>query len=81
MKRLMGRVVVHQSKSVLKYYLSGSRKEGYSITILHQRENEKFISKCENFTRSIVCASRLCNKLVRGVVFPDQLQEIVADQI
>ena len=81
MKRLMGRVVVHQSKSVLKYYLSGSRKEGYSITILHQNESEDFISKCENITRRTLRAKSLCNKLVRGVVFPDQREEIIADHI
>ena len=63
------------------YYLTGSRKEGYSITILQEKENETLCSKCEQITRSTIDAKRLCYKLVRGIVFPEQLEEIVRDQI
>ena len=79
MTRLMGRVVVHQSTSVLKYYLLGSRREGYSISILLQKANGDLVSTCENITRSTISARSLCNKLTRGIVFPEQLAEIVAD--
>ena len=47
MRRLFGRVVVDHGKCILKYYLTGSRKEGYSITILQEKENEILCSKCE----------------------------------
>ena len=81
MRRLFGRVVVEHGKCILKYYLTGSRKEGYSITILQEKENETLCSKCEKITRSTIDAKRLCYKLVRGIVFPEQLEEIVRDQI
>ena len=81
MRRLFGRVVVEHGKCILKYYLTGSRKEGYSITILQEKENETLCSKCEQITRSTIDAKRLCYKLVRGIVFPEQLEEIVRDQI
>ena len=75
MRRLFGRVVVEHGKCILKYYLTGSRKEGYSITILQEKENETLCSKCEQITRSTIDAKRLCYKLVRGIVFPEQLEE------
>lgn len=73
MRRLFGRVVVEHGKCILKYYLTGSRKEGYSITILQEKENETLCAKCEQITRSTIDAKRLCYKLVRGIVFPEQL--------
>ena len=81
MRRLFGRVVADHGKCILKYYLTGSRKEGYSITILQEKENETLCSKCEQITRSTIDAKRLYYKLVRGIVFPEQLKEIVKDQI
>ena len=68
MRRLFGRVVVEHGKCILKYYLTGSRKEGYSITILQEKENETLCSKCEQITRSTIDAKRLCYKLLRGIV-------------
>ncbi len=42
MRRLFGRVVVEHGKCILKYYLTGSRKEGYSITILQRKKMRHF---------------------------------------
>ena len=81
MRRLLGRVVVHNGTCILKYYLAGSRREVYTITILQETENELLCSKYEQVTRSTVRAMRLCNKLMRGIVFPEQLKEIVEEQI
>lgn len=81
MRRLFGRVVVDHGNCILRYYLTGSRKEGYSIAILQEKENETLCSKCEQITRSTIAAKRLCDKLVRGIVFPEQLEEIVKEQI
>ena len=81
MRRLFGRVVVEHGKCILKYYLTGSRKEGYSITILQEKENETLCSKCEQITRSTIDAKRLYYTFVSRIFYPEQLKEIVKDQI
>ena len=80
MKRWKEKVVDGRGKWVLRYYLFGSRKEGYSIVIQHEKETEIIYSKYEKITRNILRARDFWNKLVRGVVFPEQLKEIVEDQ-
>lgn len=81
MKRLLGRVVLHHGEYILKYSLTGNRKKGYSITILQETENEILCSKSEQITRSTIYAMCLYHKLIRGIVFPEQLKEIVDDQV
>ncbi len=81
MQRLLGKVILQQTACVLKYYLSGSRRSGYSVVIVQEKQNQIFYSKCENLTNSIEGAKRFCYKLIRGVVFPEQLQEIVEDHM
>ena len=69
MRRLFGRVVVEHGKCILKYYLTGSRKEGYSITILQEKENETLCSKCEQITRSTIDAKRLCHNYIFKIYY------------
>ncbi len=80
MRRLFGKTVVHYENNILSYYLTGSRKEGYAITIRQTKEHEVRCAQCACVDRSTVGAMRLCNRLVRGMVFPEQLQEIMEDQ-
>lgn len=81
MARCIEKVVDYRSMTVLKYYLTGSRREGYTVAILQKRGPERLYSTCKNITRSGVRAIDLFYKLKRGIVFPEQLEEIVADQI
>ncbi len=81
MEKMVGKVINIHNSTVLKYYLTGSRRDGYSVSIIQKNGTEQLYAKCENITRSAIRANDLFRKLSRGMVFPEQLPEIVADQI
>ena len=82
MRRLFGRVVAEHGKMYFKVLLNRKQERRLPITILQEKENETLCSKCEtNNQKQQLMQKRLCYKLVRGIVFPEQLEEIVRDQI
>jgi hypothetical protein len=66
----------HLSGKELQYYVQGNRQEGYRIKIVAVHLEEA-ASECISNDR--LEATRIAQKIMKGVVFPENLQEIIDD--
>lgn len=79
MKRRVGVVRLPEEKIVLEYHLFGSRKEGYGLEVVEKAGGKTKRECCEKITRNRRKIQSLCAAVIRGVVFPGFLTEIVAE--
>ena len=79
MRRRIGTVRLAEEKVILVYYLFGSRKDGYGLEVVEKAGGKTKRECCEKITRNRRKIQSLSAAVIRGVVFPGFLAEIVAE--
>ncbi len=75
----IGTIQLPDRRIELRYYIVGSRREGYGLEVIQELDGVTTRECCANITRSRQAARSLGKTLLRGVVFPGYMAELVAE--
>lgn len=75
----IGTIQLPTQNITLKYYVFGCRKDGYGLEIIQETNGVITQECCANISKSQQAVRALGDAVLRGVVFPGYLSELVAE--
>lgn len=80
MKKDVGKVLLPRDGTTLRYYVFGSMERGFGVQIIQSQGDQVLHNAARgNLTKDWQSAHNFGRTLARGVVFPDNLNEVCDD--